>query len=337
MPINDLFHALKMFQSGVQDLAQQRAIQQANDTVQQIRSSEANEADKRAQLQQISNDLVARLAQSGTPATTIQAVAGAVGPAPLQTPGQAVEQAYTTPVAATQEFYKQAASDLTKAKQGPADKIQMEMLKFEHQKQLQQQRLDQKSQQFEVNQKREAMKLPSKDREAITSSFTVMDAAKNINDKLSKIPANVRLNPQARRYDPNVNELYGAVELFKKEVANAYEGGRLSDQDREYYDRVFGRLDDFKTPEAFLAAIESVNTRAKSNLENRFKTLEGEGKSVKAHRERLNLYTPGGEAAAASEPKKPSGPRIEKRFKKSTGQMVSVEVDDNGKVIREVQ
>lgn len=80
MPFDDLAKALDMFASGVNQLQTSRAIASANDQVQQIRASEESDANKRAQLQQISNGMVSHLAGIGTPATTIQQVAGAFAP-----------------------------------------------------------------------------------------------------------------------------------------------------------------------------------------------------------------------------------------------------------------
>ena len=76
----DLATALNMFKQGAQELSLSRAIGSANDQVNQIRASEASEQDKRAQLQGIANGLTAHMAQIGAPATTIQAVVGALGP-----------------------------------------------------------------------------------------------------------------------------------------------------------------------------------------------------------------------------------------------------------------
>lgn len=80
MAMDDLYKALSMFGDGVQQLQTSRAIASANDQVQQIHASEASEQAKRAQLQQIANGLTAHLAGMGTPATTLQALQGAIGP-----------------------------------------------------------------------------------------------------------------------------------------------------------------------------------------------------------------------------------------------------------------
>lgn len=77
---DDLFKALDMFKSGVKELQFSRAIASANDQVQQIKAAEGNEQQKRAQLQDLSNQLVTHMAGMGTPATTIAAVQGAIAP-----------------------------------------------------------------------------------------------------------------------------------------------------------------------------------------------------------------------------------------------------------------
>lgn len=76
----DLATALNMFKSGMQDFTFSRAVMNADNQVQQIKSSDMNDQQQRAQLQQLSNSLVAKMAATGAPATTIQAVAGAIGP-----------------------------------------------------------------------------------------------------------------------------------------------------------------------------------------------------------------------------------------------------------------
>jgi hypothetical protein len=80
MPDMDLATALNMFKSGAQDLFTQRAITGANDQVNQIKSSEMDQASQRQATQNIANQLTVHLASIGTPATTMQAVAGAMGP-----------------------------------------------------------------------------------------------------------------------------------------------------------------------------------------------------------------------------------------------------------------
>jgi hypothetical protein len=78
--MDDLFKALSMFQQGVQQYQMQSAIGQAHDYVTQVRQSDLDDRAKRAELHAVSNELVARMAGMGAPATTLQAVGGAFAP-----------------------------------------------------------------------------------------------------------------------------------------------------------------------------------------------------------------------------------------------------------------
>lgn len=77
---DDLFTALKMFQSGVKDLFAQRTIAQANDAVQQIKTQETDEFKQRAALSQVANQLTMSLAAQGADPHQMAAAVGAVGP-----------------------------------------------------------------------------------------------------------------------------------------------------------------------------------------------------------------------------------------------------------------
>jgi hypothetical protein len=80
MSNQDLFAAINMFKQSMGELKLQRTISGANEAVQQIRSSELNEQEKHAQLSNLSSQLTMQMAGIGAPATTIEQVAGAIGP-----------------------------------------------------------------------------------------------------------------------------------------------------------------------------------------------------------------------------------------------------------------
>jgi hypothetical protein len=142
MAMQDLYTALQMFGDGVNQLQTQRAITGANEQVQQIRASEASEQEKRAAMQQISNNLVSHLAGMGTPATTLQAVAGAIGPKQFANANQMNEEALLTGNSVLgglakqqQDFENNKAFELAriKASRSPADNMLAQM-KFEEAK-----------------------------------------------------------------------------------------------------------------------------------------------------------------------------------------------------------
>jgi hypothetical protein len=60
------------------------------------------------------------------------------------------------------------------------------------------------------------------------------DPAKN---NLFGVKGYVRRNPITSGFDPGVSELKQDVDLFRKTVAKAKEGGRLTDQDQRYYEK----------------------------------------------------------------------------------------------------
>jgi hypothetical protein len=124
---DELFKALSMFQSGVKDLQTSRVITQANEAVAQVKATEANEQKQRAQLQTISNQLVAQMAGMGVPATTMATVAGAIGPKQFANGDQAILEGQMTGSNWLTEMGKKAN---TAAK---ADDIMMRNNEFAHQ------------------------------------------------------------------------------------------------------------------------------------------------------------------------------------------------------------
>lgn len=66
----DLFTALKLFKQGASDFAQSRILKNANQQVQQIRSSDVEPSIKDEQLRQLSDNLTIGLLAAGAPAST---------------------------------------------------------------------------------------------------------------------------------------------------------------------------------------------------------------------------------------------------------------------------
>lgn len=84
----ELFQALSMFKDGVKELQFANALRGANQQVQEIKGSALKEEEQRAALSQVANSLTMQMAAGGIPATTIQQVAGAVGPRRFTSPGE---------------------------------------------------------------------------------------------------------------------------------------------------------------------------------------------------------------------------------------------------------
>lgn len=85
MDSDNLFEAMKMFQQGVKELSFSNALSQANDAVQQVKQSGLKAHEQKAQLNQISNQLVTFMAGQGIPATTIEQVSASLAGPKLST------------------------------------------------------------------------------------------------------------------------------------------------------------------------------------------------------------------------------------------------------------
>ncbi len=96
---NDLMRTSQFLSQNLQGLQAQLSINKANDAVTQIKTSMADEQEKRSQLQQLSQSLVMDLARFGTPADTVQAISQAISPQRFfQTPEQvAINPDYASP------------------------------------------------------------------------------------------------------------------------------------------------------------------------------------------------------------------------------------------------
>lgn len=127
MAMDDLFQALNMFKQGAQELGVGNAIRGANQAVQDLKASTMKEEEKRAQLQSISNGLVAHLAGIGAPATTLQAVAGAIGPKQYANSNQMNLEGVLT----GNEKLRDAAATQQEFEQNPEYKLQLLRAKME--------------------------------------------------------------------------------------------------------------------------------------------------------------------------------------------------------------
>ena len=89
-----LLTGLEVFSQGVRQLTVQRALSQANETVQQIRQSEAEDMEKTEAIRQVANNLTLDLLGQGVPVNRIQTAASAIAPGPseFQQRSQLLEQ-----------------------------------------------------------------------------------------------------------------------------------------------------------------------------------------------------------------------------------------------------
>ncbi|MCK5016131.1 MAG: hypothetical protein KAS32_03585 [Candidatus Peribacteraceae bacterium] len=78
--MQDLFTALGVFRQGMDRLATTRALTNANEQVEQIRTQELGEADQRQQIRQVANNLTVKMLGAGASLGQIQAAGSAFAP-----------------------------------------------------------------------------------------------------------------------------------------------------------------------------------------------------------------------------------------------------------------
>lgn len=301
--LQDLFTALNMLKESAGGLAKQRAIEGANEEVQKIRATEANEADKRAQLQQISNNLTARLAGLGEPATSIQAVAGAIGPSPIQSAQQAFAAGATATTPEAQAYYNKAGEAIDTGVM--AGEMKRDLQKQEAAGKIEDKKLIAQEKRAEAKAASEALKLPPKAREEIIAHNNVISAANTLEDQLANISALERLDPSAPLRDKKIAEAKANFGIFVRTAAKSIEQSRLSDADAAFYKNLFGDFSAFRTPEATLGAISALRQRAIQGHKTVLEVLEAEHKNVDALRYNFDLKVNRGKERTNSAPGAP--------------------------------
>lgn len=88
--MDNLFTALKIFKSGINEFQFNQSVSTANDDAAKIRASADDEFQKRRKLQSIADSLAAQASLAEKPATTIEALTKAVGPEQIKTGDQAI-------------------------------------------------------------------------------------------------------------------------------------------------------------------------------------------------------------------------------------------------------
>ena len=87
-----------------------------------------------------------------------------------------------------------------------------------------------------------------------------------------------RRNPLTSKFDPLATEMRQDIDLFKKTVAKAREGGRLTDQDQKYYEKAL--LNPNLTREDFLALAREFEDTVKLQRDTALDMYELQGKNV---------------------------------------------------------
>lgn len=323
--VQDLQAALESFKNNVSEYNRFNAIDRANEAVQQIRASAENDANKRAQLQNIANDLVGQLALHNTPASTMQTISEALAPKIPANPEAAAVDAATT---GNKELLNNIVEGV-RAIEAPREAARQKLFdaKAEGAAGIRDQKVALK-----------ALEIPVGMQKDITANFDVMQKAKAIGEQVGKLSLLERQGIKAgtARYKAALNALRTKADTFKLSYTKALNTGSISDYERKYFDQVIGSITDFKSTDAVKAAYDVFTQDAINAVNTRFDTLDAMGKNTEPLRRVAAKYAgqeqPTARAVNASAPA-PAGQRIVELVNKRTGQKERVIVDASGRPI----
>jgi hypothetical protein len=232
--MDDLFKALQMYGDGVKQFQVGQSIRSANDQVQQIRASEENEANKRAQLQQIANNLTLQLAAQGTPATTLQAVGGAIGPEKIASADDALIAGALAPAGSEKQksLIEAGTSVLNTQTEAALQKIEKKG----------EQDINKIKAQLEAAKAKETTKAEAKALELDKPSTAILvdnkalvSGLNDLEDSLDKIPNIDRVlgGVGGSRVSPELSKLKAQVATSFATYLNSTSGKQVSDQERK--------------------------------------------------------------------------------------------------------
>ena len=88
----------------------------------------------------------------------------------------------------------------------------------------------------------------------------------------------VRRNPLTSKFDPLASEMRQDIDLFRKTVARAKEGGRLTDQDQKYYEKAV--LNPNLSREDFISLAKEFQNKMERQMDTALDMYELQGKNV---------------------------------------------------------
>jgi hypothetical protein len=88
----------------------------------------------------------------------------------------------------------------------------------------------------------------------------------------------IRRNPVTSRFDPLATKMRQDIDLFRKTVAKAKEGGRLTDQDQKYYDKSV--LNPSLTQEQFLSLARELQNKLATQRDSALDLYAIQGKNT---------------------------------------------------------
>lgn len=329
MSNSELFQALNMFKSGVQDLNTQRVIAQANEAVAQVKASVTNEQEQRSQLQNISNQLVATMAGMGVPATTMAAAAQAIGPKQF-----ANGDAMLTEAALTGSSYLRQGG-LQANKDTQADERAKAAQAFEYAKALKEMDIEASGARQQAKMQR-MRPLQNAEIQRITAQEDSFGIAQDI---LARVQANPDLVGILAGRVPARGQLEPEFAAFKADLGRFFDKYRVSTtgagaSEKEILMLMTRMAQETDTPATFGAKMESYLKEVNGSRKRYLSNLRRANANVEQFNEDM-LASPAGSTAPAAPAGKPGAPAAPQGMREVTvkgpdGRLIKAFKDANG-------
>lgn len=275
--MQDLFKALEMFKSGVQEAATASALSDAQQQVNQIRVGIQDQGQQRQAFQQLSNDLAMRLTGVGANASQVQSAFSAIAP---QNFGSA-EQLQLEGQLSGNQYYQEQAGNII----GERDAKQRGLLERGHQMDL-----EKLTYQAMLSQQGKAAGQPLREGELekIITAQSTLQSGLDLENLVSGKDGGELVGPLdaswvGEKMDNKSSAFMSRFKGFQSRFIKEITGAGVSLEEAE---RILGTLPDpsYNTKDQFLAKMGSFNIEVKQALGNRFDTLEAAGKDMSSVR-----------------------------------------------------
>lgn len=277
--MDDLFKALQMFQTGVQQAATTAAVNDAADYMQQLNQSGLNESQKRQAQMQAANQLALKMVGTNANATQIEAAFKAVGPQQFATPEQAITQGVLSGNKQLEQLGAKA-QDVLFQKDLKKAAIQMRMQEAHDTRRFQREYMMQMLKQSPEMAKAKA--ITGDELEKITSIDNSLTSA---SDLMIKVNQNSNLvGPLASRIpgrdlvDPNYAAFEADLGKFFDQYRVAVTGAGASEKELKMLEARLPSITD--RPEIFTTKMQSAIDAANKFRETRLKNLGMAGRDV---------------------------------------------------------
>lgn len=268
--INDLFTALQMFQTGAQQLGVARAINRANQQVQQIRESQLAEADQMDQIRRIAGNLQSGLVGAGASASGAQLAGQGIltqspepsmqtGPSPFEQQQQLLQQ--------KQRFEQQQARE-----------------KFQQEKELVRLKNEQQGTKLKPLSTGEIGKIQALDEQLLNAESLLAAVSNNpsLVSPYQRIPgvAAGRQVIESLSPNPQFTQFKAEVDRFFDQYRHAITGAQAGEKEIEMLLSRTPQVSD--SPEQFKAKIKSLIAQGRRIRQKQIQNFQSAGRDIES-------------------------------------------------------